>query len=34
LPGTEVFVAEVRITELTDVSLVRTHDELTGLSLW
>jgi predicted DNA-binding protein with PD1-like motif len=34
LPGTEVFVAEVRITELTDVSLVRTHDGLTGLALW
>ncbi len=34
LPGCEVWVAELRITELTDVSLVRTHDELTGLALW
>ena len=34
LPGCEVFVAEVMIRELNDVSLVRTHDELTGLALW
>jgi predicted DNA-binding protein with PD1-like motif len=32
--GNEVFVAEVKITELTDVSLVRVHDEETGLALW
>jgi predicted DNA-binding protein with PD1-like motif len=34
LRGTEVFVAEVNITEWTDVSLVRAHDETTGLALW
>lgn len=34
LRGTEVFVGEVQITELTDVSLVRTFDEETGLALW
>ena len=34
LRGTEVFVAEVIITEWTDVSLVRAHDETTGLALW
>ncbi|HET7686597.1 MAG TPA: DUF296 domain-containing protein [Candidatus Limnocylindria bacterium] len=32
--GTVVFVAEVTITEWTDLSLVRTHDEATGLALW
>jgi predicted DNA-binding protein with PD1-like motif len=34
LRGNRVFVAEVQITEMTDVSLVRTHDEATGLALW
>jgi uncharacterized protein len=34
LRGTEVFVGEVQISELRDVSLVRTFDELTGLALW
>lgn len=34
LPGCEVWVAELRITELADVSLVRTLDERTGLALW
>lgn len=34
LRGNVVFVAEVHITELNDVSLVRTHDEATGLALW
>jgi len=34
LRGTEVFVGELIITELTDVSLVRTLDEETGLALW
>lgn len=34
LRGTEVFVGEVQITELTDVSLVRTFDEQTGLALF
>lgn len=34
LRGTEVFVAEVIITEWTDISLVRAHDETTGLALW
>jgi uncharacterized protein len=34
LRGTLVFVAEVIIHEWTDVSLVRTHDETTGLALW
>ena len=34
LRGTEVFVAELTITELTDVSLVRTLDDETGLALW
>lgn len=32
--GCEVFAAEVMIRELTGVSLVRTFDEETGLSLW
>ncbi len=34
LRGTTVFVAEVIIHEWTDISLVRTHDEATGLALW
>jgi uncharacterized protein len=34
LPGCEVFAAEVMIRELSDVSLVRMHDEETGLALW
>lgn len=34
LRGTEVFAAEVMIRELGDVSLVRQHDEETGLALW
>jgi predicted DNA-binding protein with PD1-like motif len=34
LRGTEVFVGEVQITELTDVSLVRTFDDETGLALF
>ena len=34
MPGNVVFVAEVQITELTDISLVRTMDEATGLALW
>jgi hypothetical protein len=33
-PGCEVFAAEVMIRELGDVSLVRVHDEETGLALW
>jgi predicted DNA-binding protein with PD1-like motif len=32
--GCTVFVAEVNIREMTGVDLVRTPDELTGLSLW
>lgn len=32
--GCEVFVAEVVIRELDDVSLLRVHDETTGLALW
>jgi predicted DNA-binding protein with PD1-like motif len=32
--GCTVFVAEVTIREMTGVELVRTPDELTGLSLW
>jgi hypothetical protein len=32
--GCEVFAAEVMIRELGDVSLVRVHDEETGLDLW
>jgi predicted DNA-binding protein with PD1-like motif len=32
--GCEVFAAEVMIRELADVSLVRIHDEETGLALW
>ena len=34
LRGCEVFAAEVMIRELGDVSLVRAHDEQTGLALW
>jgi predicted DNA-binding protein with PD1-like motif len=34
LRGTQAFVAEVIIHEWTDLSLVRTHDETTGLALW
>jgi predicted DNA-binding protein with PD1-like motif len=34
LRGCEVFAAEVMIRELGDVSLVRVHDEETGLALW
>jgi uncharacterized protein len=34
LPGCEVFAAEVMIRELGDVSLVRIHDQETGLALW
>ncbi len=34
LHGTTAFVAEVIINEWTDLSLVRTHDEATGLALW
>lgn len=34
LRGCEVFAAEVMIRELGDVSLVRIHDQETGLALW
>lgn len=34
LRGIEVFAAEVTIREMADVSLVRQHDEETGLALW
>lgn len=34
LRGCDVFAAEVMIRELGDVSLVRAHDEQTGLALW
>ena len=34
LPGCEVFAGEVMIHELGDVSLIRLHDEETGLALW
>jgi uncharacterized protein len=34
LKGCEVFAAEVMIRELTGVTLVRTHDDETGLALW
>jgi uncharacterized protein len=34
LPGCTVWVAEVQVQELTDVELLRTHDEVTGLALW
>jgi predicted DNA-binding protein with PD1-like motif len=33
-PGTVVWMVEVELRELTDVSLVREHDERTGLALW
>ena len=32
--GCEVFMAEVMIREITGVTLVRTHDEETGLAIW
>ena len=34
LPGTVVFACEVTIREMGDVSLVRQHDDATGLALW
>ena len=34
LRGIEVFAAEVMIREMRDVSLIRLHDEETGLALW
>lgn len=34
LHGCEVWAAEITIREMTDVELVRTPDELTGLALW
>lgn len=34
LRGCEVFAAEVMIREVTGVSLVRMHDDETGLALW
>ena len=34
LRGCEVFAAEIMIRELAGVSLVRNHDEETGLALW
>ncbi|MGQ0608495.1 MAG: PPC domain-containing DNA-binding protein [Chloroflexota bacterium] len=34
LPGCEVFAGEVMLRELGNVSLVRQHDEETGLALW
>jgi uncharacterized protein len=34
LPGCVVSVAEVEIRELTDVALIREHDEQTGLAIW
>ena len=34
LRGSEVWAAEITIREMTDVELVRTPDELTGLALW
>jgi len=34
IAGCEVFVAEVMIREMTGVSLVRVHDDATGLALW
>ena len=34
LRGCEVFAAEVMIREVTGVSLVRLHDDETGLALW
>jgi hypothetical protein len=34
LRGCEVWAAEITVREMTDVELVRTTDELTGLALW
>jgi len=34
LPGCDVFAGEVMLRELGNVSLVRQHDEETGLALW
>lgn len=34
LKGCVVWAAEVEIRELADISLVREHDEATGLALW
>jgi len=34
LPGCDVFAAEVTIREMTGVELIRTPDEVSGLSLW
>jgi len=34
LRGCEVWAAEITIREMTDVELIRTPDELTGLALW
>ena len=34
LRGCEVFAAEIMIRELAGVTLVRSHDEVTGLALW
>jgi hypothetical protein len=34
LRGCEVWAAEITVREMTDVELVRTPDELTGLALW
>jgi hypothetical protein len=34
LRGIEVFAAEVMIREMRNVSLIRLHDEETGLALW
>jgi predicted DNA-binding protein with PD1-like motif len=34
LPGCTVFLAEVTIREMSGVDLVRTPDEVTGLSIW
>jgi uncharacterized protein len=34
LRGIEVFAAEVTIREMSDVELVRLHDQETGLALW
>lgn len=34
LPGCEVFVAEFTLREMTGVELVRTPDDVSGLSLW
>ena len=34
LPGCEVFAAEFTLREMTGVELIRTADEVSGLSLW